>query len=233
MPFTHAIKLPVYIYSHTQFQCLSGKVEFIDKIHRGMVRIGVRGDRGQGATIIRNFGTIKFGDSVKIFQGCDIYCSVSAIMEIGRNSLIKENVIIYATRKIIIGERARIAFQTNIYDSDFHYMLNMDNGEIHKNKSEVIIGRNNWIGIRTIIKKGTVTPDNLIIASAHSMLNKDYTSLPQYSIIGGSPAKLLVSNRRRVFSIASERHVTNHYAHSNELYVFNMNNDPDEFCFRP
>ena len=40
-----------------------------------------------------------------------------------------------------------------------------------------------------IIQKNTKTPDNTII-SGKSLLNKDYR-VPEFSIIGGMPAKLL------------------------------------------
>lgn len=58
-----------------------------------------------------------------------------------------------------------------------------------------------------IHKKGTKTPDYLIVASANALLTKDYTSLPPYSVIGGSPAKLLKSGVRRIYNSNMEQKI--------------------------
>ena len=44
---------------------------------------------------------------------------------------------------------------------------------------------------------GTITND-FFIAASNSLCNKDYTNLPMYSLVGGSPAKLLKTNVVRV-----------------------------------
>jgi acetyltransferase-like isoleucine patch superfamily enzyme len=68
----------------------------------------------------------------------------------------------------------------------------------------VKIGAYNWIANRCTIQKGTVTPDDLVIASG-SLLNKDYTvAIPPYSMIGGRPAKLLRENLARVWNPHAE-----------------------------
>lgn len=46
--------------------------------------------------------------------------------------------------------------------------------------------------------KGTQTPDYCITAS-NSICNKDYTNLPSYSLIAGSPAKFIKQGVRRLF----------------------------------
>jgi hypothetical protein len=42
----------------------------------------------------------------------------------------------------------------------------------------------------------TITPDHCVVAS-NSLCNKDYTSLGNYILIGGIPAKLLQDNYAR------------------------------------
>ena len=68
-------------------------------------------------------------------------------------------------RKCVIGKYARIAFDSQFMDSDFHYMLNIEDGTVKNCTSFIEIGAYNWIGNRTTVKKGTVTPDYTIVAA--------------------------------------------------------------------
>ena len=234
MPFALAVKLPVYIYRHTQFSSLSGRVEIRGPVRRGMVRIGKREDRGQGVTNIRNLGCIVFHDGVSIMQGCDLYVGPKGLLEIGARARIRENVFIYASELIRIGELTGIAYQTTLSDDDFHYVLDTDTGNVADCKAAIIIGARNWIGSRTVIKKGTVTPDDLIVASSYSLLSKDYTgSVPPFSVIGGLPARLLKTNVRRVFNAESEAALHRHYAAGGTSFVLDPESrDTAGFCLR-
>jgi acetyltransferase-like isoleucine patch superfamily enzyme len=58
------------------------------------------------------------------------------------------------------------------------------------------IGAHNWIGNRSNIMKGTITPDYCIVASG-SLCNKKIDA-PSYSLIAGVPARLIKSNIYRV-----------------------------------
>jgi len=62
--------------------------------------------------------------------------------------------------------------------------------DIHKlrNKKEVIIGNNVWIGSKVIILKGAKIGDNSIIAAGSVVLGKEY---PSNVIIGGNPARII------------------------------------------
>jgi acetyltransferase-like isoleucine patch superfamily enzyme len=232
MPLPVAIKLPVYIYAHTQFSSLSGRVEIRGEVRRGMVRIGKREDRGQGITNIRNLGQIVFHDGVTIMQGCDIYVGPKGRLEIGSRARIRENVFIYATALVKIGEMTGIAFQTTISDDDFHYILDTKTGQAADCKAAVVIGARNWIGSRTVIKKGTITPDDIIVASSYSLLSKDYTaSVPPFSVLGGVPARLLKDDVRRVFDRYSEAALHRHYATGDKPFALDLEKqDADAFC---
>lgn len=234
LPFRDAIKLPVYIYSHTEFSSLTGRVEIAGRITRGMVRIGKREDRGQGVTNIRNLGLMVFHDGVTIMQGCDLYVGPSGRLEIGARARIRENVHIYASLSVRIGALTGIAYQSTIADNDFHYLIDTATGAVAACKAPIVIGARNWIGSRTVIKKGTVTPDDIIVASSNSVLSRDYReSVPPYSVIGGVPARLLKTSIRRVFNVASEEMLHRHYASSSDSFVIDTEvTDIDGFCVR-
>jgi acetyltransferase-like isoleucine patch superfamily enzyme len=67
---------------------------------------------------------------------------------------------------------------------------------INKGYAPIIIGENNWFAMRCVILKGTQTPNNCVIAG-NSLLNKDYSSLSENIMLGGSPAKLKMGDVRR------------------------------------
>jgi len=232
MPVAQAIHLPVYIYTHTQFQTLSGKVEIKGALRRGMIKIGKREDRGQGITIIRNHGVIRLGDGVSIMQGCDIYVAQAGVLEIGNSARVRENVFIYVSSLVSIGAFTGIAYQTTISDDDFHFVLDSNTGEVSDTKSPIIIGSRNWIGSRTVIKKGTITPDNIIVASSYTLLDRDYReSVPEYSAIGGIPARVLRKNLRRVFDLKSEKTLAEHFDQNNvSFFLDEQQGDVDKFC---
>lgn len=232
LPFKKAIKLPVYIHTHTQFGCLSGSVEINGVVRRGMVHIGKRTDRGQGVTIIKNMGTIRLGDQVMIFQGCDFLVGPNGVLNIEDKVRIRENVLIYVSKYVSIGERTGIAYQSTISEDDYHYLIDMENGTVKNSLESIIIGKNNWIGSRTVIKKGTVTPDNIVVASSYSLLGKDYRdSVPEYSVIGGVPAKLLRKNIRRIYSNKTSAMIDDHYSKNDSVFHVNLDDiDMDEFC---
>ncbi|MAY64090.1 MAG: hypothetical protein CML29_17945 [Rhizobiales bacterium] len=235
MPLRTAVKLPVYIHTHTEFSSLSGSVEIRGPVRRGMVRIGKRVDRGQGVTIIRNLGLLILHDGVTVMQGCDFYIGPEGVLDIGARARIRENVLICASTLVRIGELTGIAYQTTIADNDFHYVLDTETGAAGNCKAAIIIGARNWIGSRTVIKKGTVTPDDLIVASSYSVLGKDYTqSVPPFSVLGGIPARLLKTGARRVFNVESETELHRHYMHGGPRFMLDKaSRDVDTFCIAP
>ena len=62
----------------------------------------------------------------------------------------------------------------------------------------IIIGNNCWIGNRTTINPGTIIPDFTIVTS-NSLVNKDYSDIDPYTLIGGLPCKVIKSGIVRVW----------------------------------
>ena len=105
-------------------------------------------------------------------------------------------------------------------DTDFHYIVNTMENSIKDNNAPIEIGEQNWIGGNCTIKKGTRTPKGTIIAGPYSMVGKDYTSLiKEYSLMAGSPAKLLIENVRRVNNTESEKVLYEHFKKTTEQYI--------------
>lgn len=203
LPLNQAYKFPIHIFTNVQIISSSGRI-IIDSpiIYSGMIRWGwFYSYRSQGKTRINNQGTIIFKGGGKLLQGSEIMVKGESILTIGSEFFIGENTMIYCWDKVTIGNHTRLTYHSQIFDSDFHYSINTETGEVHKRSKAVVLGDYNWIGNRTTIKKGVKTPNHITVAGSNSLLTSDYTkSIPEYSVIGGIPAKLIVSKTSRIWN---------------------------------
>ena len=91
-------------------------------------------------------------------------------------------------KKLDIGDNCAISWDCQIMDSDFHEIY-------YENKNEsddsVKIGNNVWVGCGVKIFKGTIIPNNCVIA-AYSVVKGVF--LNENSLIGGVPAKVIKEN---------------------------------------
>ncbi len=135
-----------------------------------------------------SINNVIIGDNVKISKRCSIFGSKENLLEIGNNSYVGMNSIINGfAAKIKIGEHVSIAQNVNIMaDSGPNASLKMQK-VFPLIKGSVIIGDHSWIGANAVIMPNVEVGEFCIIA-ANSYVNKSY---PSYSIIGGTPAKLI------------------------------------------
>lgn len=108
-----------------------------------------------------------------------------ASIVIGEGSYIN-GVNICAKKSIIIGKRCHFASGVQIIDYNGHLIYSFDRLERDEAKP-VIIGNNVWVGLNSIILKGTEIGDNSIVA-AGSVVKGQF---PPYSLIAGNPAKII------------------------------------------
>ncbi|MBD3271407.1 MAG: transferase [Elusimicrobia bacterium] len=94
------------------------------------------------------------------------------------------------TTSITIGDGTMIAPNVVIVDSDFHALWppeqRIDNMG-YENDRAVLIGKNVWIGLNSIILKGVTIGDNSIIGSGSVVVN----DIPPNVVAAGNPAKVL------------------------------------------
>ncbi|MEG1506484.1 MAG: acyltransferase [Bacilli bacterium] len=96
---------------------------------------------------------------------------------------------IYSRKRIKIGKNTLIGGNCKIIDNDFHPLNTFDriNKTNEKIKSkEIIIGENCFLGVNSIILKGTILGDNCIVG-AGSVVSGIF---PKDSIIVGNPGKI-------------------------------------------
>lgn len=180
--------------SNVKFVSMKGNVKITAPIKPGMIRIGVDGNvlykQFKTSVVWTNYGgTVELDDKVVIERG--------SAFEIGKNGhLTLKNYLhfgpfskITCYDNIFIDDNSRFGWEIIIMDTDFHSTINIETGERSQLTKPIHIGKNNWIGTRCMIMKGTTTPD-FCIASGYSLLNKKY-DIPNHSLIGGIPAKFL------------------------------------------
>jgi acetyltransferase-like isoleucine patch superfamily enzyme len=193
LPFKQAIRLPIILYK-VKFKLLKGRI-VIDttNIRTGMIQLGPKinslYETNRSWFIWEHRGTCCFKGSCIIGHNSAISTGVNGYLEFGNNVFVGTTLRIACYKSIIIGENTHFAWEVILIDTDFHETINILSKERSEATKEIRLGKNNWIGIRTIILKGTRTPD-FCIAGASSLLNKNY-DIPEYSLIAGNPAKLI------------------------------------------
>jgi acetyltransferase-like isoleucine patch superfamily enzyme len=114
-------------------------------------------------------------------------CQVSSDLVAGPYVFIGQNCEIYS--KVKIGDYTMLAPEVKIIGGDHNYSIVgcpiIFSGRDKQLETE--IGKDVWIGARSIIMRGVKIGDGAIIA-ANSVITKD---VEPYSIVGGSPARFI------------------------------------------
>lgn len=145
--------------------------------------------KGEGITI----NSHPFSNLVGLYQRSVLVARYGGTIEIGANTGISGSTI-YAMDSIAIGERVNIGGNCKIIDNDFHPL---HFSQRHPQKPEnikkrpIIIGDDCFIGMNTIILKGTVLGKNCVVG-AGSVVHGIW---PDNSIIAGNPAKRIGENK--------------------------------------
>lgn len=194
LPFKSAIKLPILISYGVKFRKIKGGLQIWAPLRFGMIKMGYdtlglvnwprekmlfenrgklvfKGSAVLGAAtrlVILPEGEISFGDDVRIT---------------GRTSFISE-------KKIEIGDGSLLSWDIQIMDTDFHKIYTSDN-MLCNSPQEIKIGSNVWVGSKATILKGSVLPDNCVVA-ANALVAKKHSE--SNVIYGGNPAKIIKTN---------------------------------------
>lgn len=98
---------------------------------------------------------------------------------------------IYSTASIRIGKNATIGANCKIIDNDFHPLdpekRNQNLNEQYTIRKPITIGDNCFIGMNSIILKGTTLGNNVVVG-AGSVVHGQF---PDNCIIAGNPAKII------------------------------------------
>jgi len=224
------LRLPVFIYGSIKMKSI-GTIRINCPIKRNLITIGTNHDTVAAPyTVFCNMGTIEIHGRVFINYGTAFVNK--GIVEFQGNNLFGNLCDIDIEHHLILGSNTFFGYKSQVTDTDHHYVVDTATKRVYRNSAPIIIGNFNWFGSNCFIKKGTVTPDYLIVASPNSMLSKDYSSLPPYTVLAGCPAKPVKQGIRRVYKFANERLINDFFCkHSDEKYYqIDKDIDLDEFC---
>ena len=154
---------------------------FLLSFNRG-VRIGKKSRVYYKSSIICTSSSYNSSGGVKIGSNCRLGTSArnyhggmpfpTSLLCDGNGSkiLIGDNcrlngVYVHSQKSVTIGNNCVMASGVNIVDSNGHETNSMDRTTGRDTPQEIIIGNNVWIGLNSIILKGSVIGDNSIIAA--------------------------------------------------------------------
>ena len=156
------------------------------------------GKRVRGYRVyLNNHGLIKLGDDVSLNSfpggayyrtGLQTYCENAKII-IGNHCRIN-GTMIHCRESVVIDDYCMFGPGTVICDNNSH-RISSDIYERLKapESAPIIIKKNVWVGMNSLILKGVTIGENSIVA-AHSVVIKD---VPKNTVVGGNPAKIIKS----------------------------------------
>ena len=220
LPLRQAIRIPILLYSDTEFRNLSGSIIYKGEVRPFVIRIGndtCYPATSRPLTIWDIRGTLILNGPISFMQGTYILVAEGASLEIGsKGTMLGSNTIIMCFDHITIGDTVRVTWDCQFYDTSFHYVED-NNGNTNKLTSPIVIGDNCWIGNRCTISKGCVLPEYSILGSG-ALANKDYTENGSFCMYIGVPAKVKKKGVRRVFDEKREAELDKEFNyHRNHL----------------
>ena len=201
LPFNIAIKLPIHLYGPVHLcDDVHGRISFLAPSNFGSWRIGEETGLPWGAsrevTYLTIEGDLFLGRSGTVSNGCIICVRSNAKLTIGDDFWMGHRSKIISKGLLTIGHKVRVSWESQILDSDFHFLCDAD-GRVRRHTKVVHIGDYCWIGNRVTIAKGTCL-GNYSIVAASSFVNKDFGP-DEHCIYGGVPARKIKTGYSRLY----------------------------------
>ena len=113
------------------------------------------------------YGKIHFGHGSKL-----IVCKDGMLtLEEGFVNTAKGAIV--CSKHIIIGKNMLMSWDTLIMDTDWHTIQEIDTGITYPQEKDITIGENVWMGMRSVILKGSSISSGCVIA-ANAVCCKEY-----------------------------------------------------------
>ena len=135
-----------------------------------------------------SINNIELGNNVRIAQKCNVFGGPENILEIGEFTYIGMQTLIEGfNQKVQIGSHVSIAPKVCIVSGSGPNASPAMQKVMPIRKGPVSIGDHSWIGSGSVIAPG-VTLGKYCVVAVNSFVN---SSFPDFTIIGGTPAKLI------------------------------------------
>lgn len=144
-------------------------------------------DKKYERSIIKMNGDITIEAPCKFGQGIRLISERDSELFVGHHFSNTAGLTISNRGRIIIGRNCLVSWRTWICDTDFHEIIDMENGHISSPNGEIIIGNHVWLCANSTVLKGSIIADNTIVA-ANSLVKGQFKS--SNCILAGSPAAI-------------------------------------------
>ena len=114
-------------------------------------------------------------------------------------------------------------------DTNFHLIADFNNNRVKRVAHPISIGDYCWICNSTTVTGGAIIPNKTIVAS-NSLVGKDYSNLPEESMIGGVPAKHIATGFRRVENRRLESDIYRYFRENPNAEFFPLQEGIDHNC---
>lgn len=208
LPFEQAKKFPIRFYKKSYATIgKNAKIVLTDEFfaNKGIVKIGFAAkDFEYGCeTTHLSIPTGEFIINGKIELRCGCHLDIRGLFITGDDVLFGPRCRIRIHNKAEMGNEVRIAHETQIFDSNFHYTENISQPGFIPISRPIYIGSRCWVGNRCTMGPGTYLP-NYTTVTSNSLVNKNFSTLSPYSTIGGIPAKFIREGYTRVWDTKRE-----------------------------
>ncbi len=195
LPLKEALRMPIIISWNVKVRSV-GKITIEEPVTPGMISIGVikidPWETNEDQIIFCNQGHITFGGRTKIHPGVRLTVFPNAELKLGERVLFGCKNRIVCSKSITLGHDVRFSWEGQLFDTDFHFLTNINTGHVSHRQRPVVIGDNVFIGNRCTIGKGTVIPNGSVI-SCCSKVSGDHSSEGENLLFVGNPAKVVGS----------------------------------------
>lgn len=191
LPIKQAIKLPLFVAWDVNLSNLKKNVIFFDQesiIYPLMVAIGFNGTEVipcNKSLLNLESGKLVIKGKCSIAKGCTIDVS-GGILTFGNNFSANRNFIVSCNKEINIGDDVLIGWNVLFFDATGHIIYHK--GVKKESFKPIIIGNHVWICAEAHILKGSIVPNDSVVAYKSLVTSKFDT--PNI-LIGGTPATQL------------------------------------------
>lgn len=209
LPRHQAKHLPIIFYKHAYATISNGgKIILTDEMvmNKKKVKIGYPTFdfeyQCEKTHLSINSGTLYANGSLNFRRGCIV--EIRGVASFGDKVRFAPRCRLRIHNAISCGSDVAFSHETQVFDTNFHYMEPEDCPGFYPISKKITIGSCCWISNRCTVMPGAVLPDKVIVAS-NSLVNKDFSSLLSNSLIGGVPAKLIKERYARVWDTNREQ----------------------------
>ena len=195
----NAIKLPVIVRYNTILKSLKGNLEFnFQPIKTGIVRCGFGCvgifDKKYQRSILEISGQVIISGKCFFGTGSRICVMEKGILEIGNNFNNTAKITVVCAKNIKIESDVLTSWDTFIMDTDFHHIINTNTNKLSIMEKPISIGKNVWIGMHSVVLKGSEIADGCIVGAC-SLVSGKFDE--QNCLLAGDPAKIIKKNITR------------------------------------